>query len=92
MLDVNYRSFRGRVCEYKDGDTVITTPAVLRSVNGPCDDRVHILVEDGNRFYVDNGVRYPLDGSQIKSTSFGLFKGGLVMCCEKVAAVRLPLP
>ena len=92
MLDVNYRSFRGRVCEYKDGETSITTPAVLRSVNGPCDDRVHILVENGNRYYVDNGVRYPLDGSQITSTSFGLFKGDVVMCGEKVAAVRLPLP
>ena len=92
MLDVNYRSFRGRVCEYKDGETSITTPAVLRTVNGPCDDRIHILVEGGNRFYVDNGVKYPLDGGQITSTSFGLFKGGVVMCGEKVASVRLPLP
>ena len=92
MLDVNYRSFRGRVCEYKDGETSITTPAVLRTVNGPCDDRIHILVEGGNRFYVDNGVKHPLDGGQITSTSFGLFKGGVVMCGEKVASVRLPLP
>ena len=92
MLDVNYRSFRGRVCEYKDGETSITTPAVLRTVNGPCDDRIHILVEGGNRFYVDNGVKYPLDDGQITSTSFGLFKGGVVMCGEKVASVRLPLP
>ena len=92
MLDVNYRSFRGRVCEYKDDETSIITPAVLRSVNGPCEDRVHILVENGDRFYVDNGTRYPLDGSHIKSTSFGLFKGGVNMCGEKVAAVRLPLP
>ena len=89
MLDVNYRSFRGRVCEYKDGETSITTPAVLRTVNGPCDDRIHILVEGGNRFYVDNGVKHPLDGGQITSTSFGLFKGGVVMCGEKVASVRL---
>lgn len=92
MLDVNYRSFRGRVCEYKDGETSITTPAVLRTVNGPCDDRIHILVEGGNRFYVDNGVKHPLDGGRITSTSFGLFKGGVVMCGEKVASVRLPLP
>lgn len=92
MLDVNYRSFRGRVCEYKDGETSITTPAVLRTVNGPCDDRIHILVEGGNRFYVDNGVKHPLDGGQITSTSFGLFKGGVVLCGEKVASVRLPLP
>ncbi|MBR7123762.1 MAG: DUF5591 domain-containing protein [Candidatus Methanomethylophilaceae archaeon] len=92
MLDVNYRSFRGRVCEYKDGETSITTPAVLRTVNGPCDDRIHILVEGGSRFYVDNGVKHPLDGGQITSTSFGLFKGGVVMCGEKVASVRLPLP
>ena len=92
MLDVNYRSFRGRVCEYKDGETSITTPAVLRTVNGPCDDRIHILVEGGNRFYVDNGVKHPLDGGQITSTSFGLFKGGVVMCGEKVASVRLSLP
>jgi archaeosine synthase len=92
MLDVNYRSFRGRVCEYKDGDTSITTPAVLRTVNGPCDDRIHILVENGDRFYVDNGTKYPLDGGKITSTNFGLFKGGVMMCGEKVASVRLPLP
>lgn len=92
MLDVNYRSFRGRVCEYKDGETSIITPAVLRTVNGPCDDRVHILVEGGKRFYVDNGTRYALDEGQIMSTSFGLYKGGVTMCGEKVAAVRLPLP
>ncbi|MBO5668803.1 MAG: DUF5591 domain-containing protein [Candidatus Methanomethylophilaceae archaeon] len=92
MLDVNYRSFRGRVCEYKDGETSITTPAVLRTVNGPCDDRIHILVENGDRFYVDNGTKYPLDGGKITSTNFGLFKGGVMMCGEKVASVRLPLP
>ena len=92
MLDVNYRSFRGRVCEYKDGETSITTPAVLRTVNGPCDDRIYILVENGDRFYVDNGTKYPLDGGKITSTNFGLFKGGVMMCGEKVASVRLPLP
>ncbi|MBO7204995.1 MAG: queuine tRNA-ribosyltransferase containing PUA domain protein, partial [Candidatus Methanomethylophilaceae archaeon] len=92
MLDVNYRSFRGRVCEYKDGETSITTPAVLRTVNGPCDDRIHIMVENGDRFYVDNGTKYPLDGGKITATNFGLFKGGVMMCGEKVASVRLPLP
>ncbi|MBE6517822.1 MAG: queuine tRNA-ribosyltransferase containing PUA domain protein [Thermoplasmata archaeon] len=92
MLDVNYRSFRGRVCEYRDGDISITTPAVIRTVSGPCDDGIHILVENGTRFYVNNGIRYPLDVSQIKSTSFGLYKGDVTMCGEKVAAVRLPLP
>lgn len=92
MLDVNHRSFRGRVCEYKDGDTSITTPAVLRTVTGACEDRVHILVEGGARYYVYNGTRYPLDGSVITSTPFGPFKGDVVMCGEKVAAVRLPLP
>lgn len=92
MLDVNHRSFRGRVCEYRDGDLSIVTPAILRTAFGPCDDCIHVLVEGWGRFLVVDGERYQLDDPSLTSTPFGVISGRLTMCGEKVATLRLPLP
>lgn len=92
MLDVNYRSFRGRVCEYKDGDVSIPTPAVIRTVTTTCDDPMYVLVDGGRRDLVLGGVRYPLDPGTVFSTPFGAGSGGVIMCGPKAASVRLPIP
>ncbi|MDD7424333.1 MAG: queuine tRNA-ribosyltransferase containing PUA domain protein, partial [Candidatus Methanomethylophilaceae archaeon] len=92
MLDVNYRSFRGRVCEYKDGDVSIPTPAVIRTVTTTCDDPMYVLVDGGRRDLVLGGARYPLDPGTVFSTPFGAGSGGVIMCGPKVASVRLPIP
>ncbi|MGN1045222.1 MAG: DUF5591 domain-containing protein [Candidatus Methanomethylophilaceae archaeon] len=92
MLDVNYRSFRGRVCEYKDGDVSIPTPAVIRTVTSTCDDPMYVLVEGGRRNLVLGGERYPLDPDTVVSTPFGAGPGSVMMCGPKAVSVRLPIP
>ena len=49
MLDVIARSQRGRICEYRRGDSVVTTPYVMKVTEGACDDPMYISVEDGKR-------------------------------------------
>ena len=49
MLDVIARSQRGRVCEYRRNDVAVTTPYVMKVIEGTCDDPMYISLEDGKR-------------------------------------------
>ena len=57
MLDVIARSQRGRICEYRRGDSVVTIPCVMKVTEGTCGDPMYISVEDGRRvMHVMNDV------------------------------------
>ena len=49
MLDVIARSQRGRLCEYRRNDVAVTTPYVMKVIEGTCDDPMYISLEDGKR-------------------------------------------
>ena len=49
MLDVIARSQRGRVCEYRKGEVSVTTPYVMKVIEGTCDDPMYISLENGRR-------------------------------------------
>lgn len=85
MLDVIARSHRGRVCEYKDGDYELVTPAIVtlgRSA-GPC-----ISLEPEGRILHFMGTDVPLDGGL--STTFSSGRGGVRGIYGKVCVLRLP--
>ncbi len=88
MLDVNARSFRGRVCEYTIDDRHLITPAVLRSdVSGEGD---RIEVSDKGRALRIMGRTVPLDGTISVTASSG--QRTAVRQDGNVAVVSLPLP
>ncbi len=87
MLDVNARSFRGRVCEYTVDEMHLTTPAVLRSGEGGEGDRIE-AGPSGRRLWL-MGREIPLDGSVSITASSGVASD--VEEDGSVAIVRLPL-
>ena len=88
MLDVNARSFRGRVCDYKMGEKVLSTPAVLRSGRDVPDDG--ILVTGEGRVLRFMGTEIPLDRAVASSASCGVASEPDIV--GNAAIVRLPLP
>ena len=88
MLDVNARSFRGRVCEYTIDDMRLTTPAVLRSGTGGEGDRIEAGPEGRVLWLMGGSVR--LDSSVSVTASSGVSTG--VEDHGSIAVVRLPLP
>lgn len=88
MLDVNARSFRGRVCEYKIDDRSITTPAVLRSGTDVPDDG--IIVSPKGRTLRFLGKEIPLDRTVATSASSGVQSD--IEIIGSAALVRLPFP
>ena len=88
MLDVNARSFRGRVCEYTVDDRHLTTPAVLRSGEGEEGDRIEAGAAGRTLWLM--GRSYCLDGNVSITASSGVATG--VQEEGSVAIVHLPLP
>ena len=88
MLDVNARSFRGRVCEYTVDDMRLTTPAVLRSGEGGEGDRIETGAAGRTLWLM--GMSYSLDGNVSVTASSGVATG--VQEEGSVAIARLPLP
>ncbi len=87
MLDVNARSFRGRVCEYTVDEMHLTTPAVLRSGEGGEGDRIE-AGPSGRKLWL-MGREIPLDGSVSITASSGVTSETEDL--GSVAVVRLPL-
>ncbi|MBO6084435.1 MAG: DUF5591 domain-containing protein [Candidatus Methanomethylophilaceae archaeon] len=89
MLDVNARSFRGRLREYTAGNRYIITPAVLRTVpegeDGDC-----IVAGAGGRVLRFMGNEIPLDRIVMSTASSGLENAPVIV--GNVALVSLPLP
>ncbi|MGE4577805.1 MAG: DUF5591 domain-containing protein [Candidatus Methanomethylophilaceae archaeon] len=86
MLDIITRSHRGRVCEYKDGEYVLVTPAAVtlgRSA-GP-----HISLEPEGRVLHFMGTDVPLDEGMLTTVSSGC--GGVRGVYGKVCVLRLPV-
>lgn len=88
MLDVNARSFRGRVCEYTVDEMHLTTPAVLRSAEGGEGDRIE-TGPSGRKLWL-MGEEVPLDGNVSITASSGVTSD--IETVGSVAVVRLPLP
>ena len=90
MLDVNARSFRGRVCEYTIDDRSIVTPAVLRSGSDVPDGSDGIIIGTNGRVLRLMGAEVPLDRTVMTSASSGY--RSQAESFGNVAVVRLPLP
>ncbi len=90
MLDVLSRSHRGRVCEYRKGDTVVRTPMVLKSADTCPADGMGVILEDGKRFLSVAGSKIPLDSDILTSASSR--KEVEAVCTDGVCVVRAPIP
>lgn len=89
MLDVNARSFRGRVCEYTVGDWHLTTPAVLRSSADAAEgDRIEAAA-GGRRLWL-GGESLELDRTVITTASSGASNN--IEVSGRYAIARLPFP
>ena len=88
MLDVIARSQRGRVCEYRKGDAVITTPYVMKVVEGRCDDPMYISIEGGKRSLHIAGESIGLDNELMSPESSDVMAP--VVSSGNVAVMRLP--
>ena len=88
MLDVNARSFRGRVCEYTIDDKHLVTPVVLRSDAAGEGDRIEVTPKGRALMIMGRSVR--LDGTLSITASSG--QKSNVIEDGNVAIVNLPLP
>ena len=88
MLDVNARSFRGRVCEYTIDDKHLVTPVVLRSDAAGEGDRIEVTPKGRTLMIMGRSVR--LDGTLSITASSG--QKSNVIEDGNVAIVNLPLP
>lgn len=87
MLDVIGRSQRGRVCDFKRGETLVRTPAVISSYDGPSEDPIYI--QEGNiRKLVVMGSEMPIDTKLLITASSGMSIETL--CMDGVLVTRLP--
>lgn len=89
MLDVTARSQRGRICEYERNGQRITTPYVMKTVEGECADPMYISVERGKRYLHAMGTVVDLDEGLMTPESSGVFTPITVK--EGISVVRLPL-
>ncbi len=88
MLDVIARSQRGRICEYRRGDSVVTTPYVMKVTEGACDDPMYISVEDGRRILHVMGEAVELDSKLMSPESSDL--NAPVVSSNGISVIRLP--
>ncbi|UAL07394.1 MAG: DUF5591 domain-containing protein [Candidatus Methanogranum gryphiswaldense] len=87
MLDVIGRSQRGRVCDFKRGEALVRTPAVISSYDGPSEDPIYI--QEGNiRKLVVMGSEMPIDTKLFITASSGMSIETL--CMDGVLVTRLP--
>lgn len=87
MLDVIGRSQRGRVCDFKRGEALVRTPAVISSYDHPSEDPIYI--QEGNiRKLVVMGSEMPIDTKLFITASSGMSIGTL--CTDGVLVTRLP--
>ena len=88
MLDVTARSQRGRVCEYRWDDRLVTTPCAVRTMAEACDDDMYILVEDGKRILVKGDSRIVIDQGLMTAESSDV--AVLPRLQDGVCVIRLP--
>lgn len=88
MLDVIARSQRGRICEYRRGDSVVTTPYVMKVTEGACDDPMYISVEDGRRILHVMGDAVELDSKLMSPESSDV--NAPVVSSNGISIIRLP--
>lgn len=88
MLDVIARSQRGRICEYRRGDSVVTTPYVMKVTEGACEDPMYISVEDGRRILHAMGDAIELDSKLMSPESSDV--NAPVVSSNGISVIRLP--
>ena len=88
MLDVIARSQRGRICEYRRGEALVTTPYVMKVTEGVCDDPMYISVEDGRRIMHVMGDVAELDTKLMSPESSDVTAP--VVSSKGIAVIRLP--
>ena len=88
MLDVIARSQRGRICEYRRGEALVTTPYVMKVTEGVCDDPMYISVEDGRRIMHVMGDVAELDTKLMSPESSDVTAP--VVSSNGIAVIRLP--
>ncbi|MDY0293628.1 MAG: DUF5591 domain-containing protein [Candidatus Methanomethylophilaceae archaeon] len=91
MLDVLYRSHRGRVCEYKREDASIRTPFIIGTSGHPdplCP--ACISLSDEGRVLHLAGAEIPLDGGLMTTASSGEHRDP--ECVSGVCVMRMPFP
>ena len=88
MLDVIARSQRGRICEYRSGDLSVTTPYLMKIIEGTCDDPMYISIEDGKRVMHVMGNDVELDTKLMSPESSDV--SSPVVSSGNVSVVRLP--
>ena len=88
MLDVIARSQRGRICEYRRGDSVVTTPYVMKVTEGACEDPMYISVEDGRRILHVMGDAVELDSKLMSPESSDV--NAPVVSSNGISVIRLP--
>ena len=88
MLDVIARSQRGRICEYRRGESSVTTPCVMKVIEGTCDDPMYISVEDGKRIMHVMGDTIELDTKLMSPESSDVITP--VVSSNGIAVIRLP--
>jgi archaeosine synthase alpha-subunit len=87
MLDVIGRSQRGRVCDFKRGEALVRTPAVISSYDGPSEDPMYIQEGDVRKLVV-MGSEMPIDTKLFITASSGISIETL--CTDGVLVTRLP--
>ncbi len=87
MLDIIARSQRGRICKYSREESVLETPAMIRSCSG---EPVHTVVRDGVRILTVMSTEVPLERGFLTTASSGVRAEPAVI--NGIAVVRLPLP
>ena len=88
MLDVIARSQRGRICEYRRGDSVVTTPYVMKVTEGACEDPMYISVEDGRRILHVMADAVELDSKLMSPESSDV--NAPVVSSNGISVIRLP--
>ena len=88
MLDVIARSQRGRICEYRRGESSVTTPCVMKVIEGTCDDPMYISVDDGKRIMHVMGDVIELDTKLMSPESSDVTAP--VVSSNGIAVIRLP--
>ena len=88
MLDVIARSQRGRVCEYRKGDVAVTTPYVMKVIEGTCDDPMYISIDGGERRLHLFGDVVDIDTKLMSPESSDVMTP--VTSSGTVAVIRLP--
>lgn len=89
MLDVTGRSQRGRICEYKRGESSFRTPFIIGSGEASADDGVRIFSRDGSRYISFMGSEVRLDPDLRTSASSGL--ASEVVSENGICVLRLPV-